>query len=75
MAVVFKDVQGRAMDIAMENSESVFTFAGKIRHAQTFQDIVTLQTQFAQDRMQAFTTQTQELYKLIGETVQKLQRG
>jgi hypothetical protein len=25
--------------------------------------------------MKAFTTQTQELYKLIGETVQKLQRG
>jgi len=49
--------------------------AGKISNAQTFQDIVTLQTQFAQDRMQAFTTQTQELYKLIEETVQKLQRG
>lgn len=50
---------------ARSGPESVFTFAGKIRHAQTFQDIVTLQTQFAQDRMQAFTTQTQELYKLI----------
>jgi len=75
MAAVFKDAQGRAMEIAMENSESVFTFAGKISKAQTFQDIVTLQTQFAQDRMQAFTTQTHELYKLIGETVQKLQRG
>jgi len=36
---------------------------------------VTLQTQFAQDRMQAFTTQTQELHKLIGEALQKLQRG
>jgi hypothetical protein len=36
---------------------------------------VTLQTQFAQDRMQAFVTQTQQLYKLIGETVQKLPRG
>ena len=75
MAAVFKDMQGRAMNIAMENSESVFTFAGKISKAQTFQDIVTLQTQFAQDRMQAFTTQTQELYKLIGETVQKSARG
>ena len=75
MAADFKDVQARAMNIAMEFSESAFTFAGKISHAQTFQDIVTLQTQFAQDRMQAFTTQTQELYKLIGETVQKLQRG
>ena len=71
----FKDVQARAMNIAMEFSESAFTFAGKISHAQTFQDIVTLQTQFAQDRMQAFATQTQELCKLIGETVQKLQRG
>ena len=75
MAAVFKDAQGRAMEIAMENSESVFTFAGKISNAQTFQDIVTLQTQFAQDRMQAFTPHTQELHKLIGETVQKLQRG
>ena len=70
----FKNVQGRAMDIAMEISNSAFTFAGKISNAQTFQDIVTLQTQFAQDRMQAFVTQTQELYKLIGETVQELQR-
>ena len=75
MTAGFKDVRGRAMDIAMEISESAFTFAGKISNAQTFQDIVTLQTQFAQDRMQAFVTQTQQLYKLIGETVQKLPRG
>jgi hypothetical protein len=74
MAAVFKDVQDRAMNIAMENSESVFTFAGKISKAQTFQDVVTLQTQFAQDRMQAFTTQTQELYKLIGEALQRSAR-
>ncbi len=75
MAADFKDVQARAMQIAMDFSESALTFAGKISHAQTFQDIVTLQMQFAQDRMQAFTAQTQELYKLIGETVQKLRRG
>jgi len=75
MAAGFKDVQARAMDIAMEFSDLAFTFAGKISNAQTFQDIVTLQTEFAQDRMQAFATQTQELCKLIGETVQKLQRG
>jgi hypothetical protein len=75
VAAVFKDVQGRAMDIAMENSESAFTFAGKISKATTFQDIVTLQTQFAQDRMQTLAAHTQELYKLIGETVQKVQRG
>ena len=33
LAAVFKDVQDRAIEIAMENSESVFTFAGKISNA------------------------------------------
>ncbi len=75
MTAVVKDVQGRAMQIAMENAASVFTFAGKISNVRTPQDIVTLEAQFAQDRMQAFVTATQELYKLTGEALQKLQRG
>ena len=35
MAAVFKDAQDRAMQIAKENAELVFTFAGKISNAQT----------------------------------------
>ena len=75
MAAGFKDVQGRAMQIAKENAESVFTFAGKISNVRTPQDIVTLETQFAQDRMQAFVTQTQQLLGVIEETIQKWERG
>ena len=75
MAAVFKDVQGRAMKIAMENAEPVFTFADKIAKAQNFQEALTLQTQFAQDQMLAYATQMQKLQKLIGEAIQKLQRG
>ena len=75
MVAVFKDVQGCALHIARENAESVFTFAGKISNAQTLQDVLMLQTQFAQDQMQAYATQTQELQKLIGEALQKLPRG
>src|SRR5271157_83936 len=75
MAAVFKDVQDRAMQIAMANAESVFTFAGKISNAQTPQDIVTLETQFAQERMQAFVTQTQQLFSVIEEAIQKSERG
>ena len=71
----FKDVQDRAMEIAMENAESAFAFAGKICNAPTPQDIGTLQTQFAQDRMQAFMTQTQQLFGLMGEALQKSERG
>ena len=75
MAAVFKDVQGRALHIARENAESVFTFAGKISNALTPQDIVTLQTQFTQDQMQALVTQTQQLFNVIEEAVQKSERG
>jgi len=75
MAAVFKDVEDRAMQIAMENAESVFTFASKISNVRTPQDIATLETQFAQDRMQAFVTQTQQLFGLMGEALQKSERG
>jgi hypothetical protein len=42
--------------MAKQNAGSVFALVEKIAKAQNFQDIVTLQTQFAQDRMQAFVT-------------------
>ena len=71
----FKEVQDRAAEIAKKNADSAFALVEKITKAQNFQEIVTLQTQFAQDQMKAFTTQTQELYKLIGEAFQKLPRG
>jgi hypothetical protein len=75
MAAVLKDVEDRAMQIAMENAESVFTFASKISNVRTPQDIATLETQFAQDRMQAFVTQTQQLFSVIEEAIQKSERG
>jgi hypothetical protein len=75
MTAVIKDVQGRAVEIAKKNAESAFALVEKIAKAQNFREILTLQTQFTQDQMKAFTTQTQELHKLIGETAQKLQRG
>ena len=75
MAAGFKDVQDRVAEIAKQNAESVFAFADKISNAQTLQDALTLQTQFAQDQMQALAAQTQELQKLIGEALQKLPRG
>ena len=58
-----------------EECRLAFALVEKIAKAQNFQEILTLQTQFAQDQMQAFTTQTQELYKLIGEALQKLQHS
>jgi len=65
MATRFKDVQDRTMDFAKDNAESAFTFAGKVCNTQTPQELFTLQTQFAHDRIHAFVTHTQELYSLI----------
>ena len=75
MAAGFKDFQDRAAEIAKKNADSAFALVEKIAKAQNFQEILTLQTQFAQDQMKALTTQTQEFHKLIGDAVQKLQRG
>jgi hypothetical protein len=82
MAAVVKEVEDRAVAIAMENAESVFTNAEsafalveKIAKAQNLQEISTLQARFAQEQMQDYATETQELQRLIGETLQKLQHG
>src|SRR5208337_4185471 len=69
MAAGFKDVQERVAAMAKQNAGSIFAFAGKISNAQTLQDVLMLQTQFAQDQMQAYATRTQELQKLIGEAL------
>ncbi len=71
----FKDVQGRAAEIAKKNADSAFALIEKIAKAQNFQEILTLQTQFAQDQMKEFTTQTQQLFSLMGEAFQKSERG
>jgi hypothetical protein len=75
MVAGFKEVQDRAAEIAKKNADSAFALVEKIAKAQNFQEILALQTQFTQDQMRAFTTQMQELYKLIGETAQKSGRG
>ena len=75
MAAGFKYVQASAVAMAKKNADSAFALVEKIAKAQNFQEIMTLQTQFAQERMQAFTTQTQELQKLIGEAFQRSARG
>ena len=71
MTAGFKDVQDRAVAMAKKNAESALALVENMTKVQNIQEVLTLQTQFAQDRMQAFTTQTQELQKLIGEALQR----
>ncbi len=75
MLTGFQDMQNCAMDYAKENAESVFALAGKISNAKSPQEILTLQTQFTQELMQALMNQTRDLYVLTGEAIQKPRRG
>ncbi len=72
MVTGFKDVQERAAEIAKKNGDSAFALVEKIAKAQNLQEILTLQARFAQEQMQDYATETQELQRLIGETLQKL---
>ena len=56
----FKDLQDSAMDFAMENADSACMFASKVSNAKTPQEILTLQTRFAQNCMQALAKQMQD---------------
>ena len=65
------EVHNRAEEIAKMNADSAFALAEKIAKAQTLQDILTLQTQFAQEQMQAYAAQTEGLQGLIGNAFRK----
>lgn len=67
----FKDVQERAVTMAKKNAESAFGLVENLSKAGNFQEILSVQTRFAQEQMQALTQQTQELHKLIGDALQK----
>lgn len=71
----FKDVHGRTMQFAKDNADCAFEFSWQISNARTLPEILALQTHFAQDRVQEFTAQTQELQSLIEEALQKIEDG
>jgi len=75
MTAGFKNVHGQIMEFAKENAEAAFTLAGQISNAPTLQDVLTLQTQFAQERLQTFVAQTQQLFSVFGETFRPSGRG
>ena len=65
------DVHNRAEEIAKMNADSAFALAEKIAKAHTLEDILTLETQFAQEQMQAYAAQTEGLQQLIGKAFRK----
>jgi phasin len=69
MASEFKVVQERAIQFAKENADAGFTLASELAKAKDLQDILRLQSNFAQTQMQSYARQAQELGGLMTEAM------
>jgi hypothetical protein len=63
----FKVVQEQAIQFAKENSEAGFALASELAKAKDLQEVLRLQSNFAQQQMQSYARQAQELGRLMAE--------
>src|ERR1700693_819125 len=63
----FKAVQERAIQFAKENAEAGFALANELTKAKDLQDVLRLQSSFAQKQMESYARQAQELGRLMAE--------
>ena len=63
----FKAVQERAIQFAKENAEAGFALANELTKAKALQDVLRLQSSFAQKQMEAYARQAQDLGRLMAE--------
>ena len=62
-----KAAQERAIQFAKENAEAGFALANELTKAKDLQDLLRLQSSFAQKQMQSYARQAQELGRLMAE--------
>jgi phasin len=66
----FKVVQERAIRFAKQNAEAGFALASELANAKNIQDMLAIQSRYAQTQMQAYAMQAQELGRLMAEAAQ-----
>jgi phasin len=63
----FKAIQDRAVHFAKQNADAGFALASSLANAKDVQDVLALQSQYAQSQMQRYAAQAQELGRLMTE--------
>jgi phasin len=66
----FKTVQDRAVRFAKQNAEAGFALASELANAKNLQDVIAIQSRYAQTQMQTYALQAQELGRLMAEATQ-----
>lgn len=69
----FKVVQDRGIRFAKQNAEACFALATELANAKDLQDVLAIQSRYAQTQMQAYALQAQELGRLMAEATQNIQ--
>ena len=69
----FAAIQERAVGFAKENAERSFALASEIARAKDVQEVITLQSRYAQTQMQTFGIQAQQLSWLMADAMRNLQ--
>ena len=71
----FAVVQDRAARFAKQNAEAGFALASDIAKAKDIQEVLSLQSRYAQTQMQSYGLQTQELGRIMTEAAQGAAKG
>lgn len=74
MAESARDIQVQALRYAEENINASFNFASDLARARDLKDYVDIQTRYAQRQVQTFTSQAQDLGRLMTDAAQRVQR-
>ena len=75
MTQSLKTVQERTAEFAKKNADAAFALANDVAKAKSLQEVLTLQTEYAQQQFQNFTAQTQELAKLASSAAQNFNKS
>ena len=67
MTAGLKAVQDKAVRFAKQNAEAGFTLASSLANAKEIQEVLALQTHYAQGQMQTYALQAQELGRLMAD--------
>jgi hypothetical protein len=71
----FKLVQERATRFAKQNADAGFALAAELASAKDIQEVLAIQSRYAQTQMQSYALQAQELGRLITDSTQKMTPG
>ena len=69
----FDSLRERANKFAKDNAEAAFAQAEKLAQAKDVQDLLTLQSHYAQAQMRSYATQAPELGRLMTTAMQSMQ--